>query len=105
MYFILGMYLGVILVFVMKARSYIVSNKFSLKIWWQENKVRFPWCLIFSTLIFFVITFYPDSVNALEFVGFNMKVGLGETLSPILIGSVVANLAYTSKAKADEETK
>lgn len=94
-YTTVGIYLGVIFAFVWKARTYIQHGLFSFPTWWKENKMRSLWAVIFATIVGAVLTFYPDAVDAFEFIGFNMESDSG-SLSEILIGLFVTYATYSS---------
>lgn len=103
-YTTIGIYLGVLFAFVWKARKFIQHGEFSFSIWFKENRNRSIWALVFGTIVGAVVTYYPDSVDALEFIGFNMDQESG-TMSEILIGLVLTYATYSKTEETNESNQ
>lgn len=102
--FLIGIILGIIGFFVIKAKRHIQHKTFIFPVWWDENNMRLAYAIFTGLLIGLTIHFYPESIAALNFFGFDFDADGLENLGPVFFGAIIAASTY-SPSKDKPETK
>lgn len=91
----LGLMLGVLGFFMFKAKDHIQHKSFSFHIWWDENNMRFAYCMLFGVLLVITFHFFPESVELVNFLGWNLDGEDFTNFSPVLIGFMLTRWVYS----------
>lgn len=103
--FLVGIILGILGFFVVRANHHIQHKTFRLPVWWDENSMRLAYAVFTGVLIGLTIHFYPESISALNFFGFDFDAEGLENLGPVIFGALIASSTYSKSKDKPNTTK